>query len=570
MQKHAARNLHYDLRLELDGVLKSWAVPKDPSYDQSVKRAAFMTEDHPIEYATFEGVIPKDNYGAGAVIVWDSGTWIPLEDPHAGFEKGKLLFELRGHRMRGRWTLIKVKRGENEWLLIKERDALEGPGRDTYSHDSILTGRTLEQLRDGDDVAATIRRSIEALPAKRPAPAVDEIEIMLAESSTRPFDDDGWVFELKYDGYRIIAGVEDGDVTLLSRNGNDMTATFPEIAEAVRQLPYRRFVIDGEVVVHDDAGMPSFQRLQKRGRLGRAVDVRRAALDLPATLYVFDLLAFEDHDLRPLPLIERKRILRMLLPSTGTLRYSDHVAGTGVAFHAAAERLDLEGIIGKRATAQYRGGRSKDWVKFRIERTDDFVVIGLKASKSAGEDYGSLHIAQYVRRGEEAGSGQAGNVEGATLVFAGSVGTGLTPRHVKELLARVTRRSSPAAEGVGKGKGDLWVEPTEVVEVRYLEWTEAGQLRHPVFLRWREDKAAEECVRRVEAEAEAEAEAGSGSGSGSSQGSLSTAVARSTSMSTSTAGSRSSRVMRAERSVRFGSRTWTRCCGRTTATRRVI
>ncbi|HSJ32756.1 MAG TPA: DNA ligase D [Longimicrobiales bacterium] len=486
MQKHAARNLHYDLRLELDGVLKSWAVPKDPSYDQGVKRAAFMVEDHPVEYATFEGVIPKGNYGAGEVIVWDRGAWVPLEDPHVGLEKGKLLFELRGHRMRGRWTLVKVKRGENEWLLIKERDALEGKDRDTFSHDSILTGRTLEDLRRGRDRDTELRQRVAALDAPRRALAPSDIQVMLAETRREPFDDDGWVFELKYDGYRVVGGRSRNEITLLSRNGNDMARALPDITDALARLPFADFIVDGEVVVHDDAGLPSFQRLQKRARLTRAVDIRRAAAELPATLYVFDLLAFGGHDLRRLPLVQRKELLRELLPTTGTLRYSDHIVGRGRAFFELAESMQLEGIIGKRADGVYRSGRSHEWVKIRASKVDDFVVIGLKASKSTRGTFGSLHIAQY---------------DGARLVYAGSVGTGLTPKHMKEVIARVgeTRRERPAIEGLPKATEDRWVEPSVVVEVRYLERTDAGQLRHPVFLRLRDDKEAAECVMQSDA-----------------------------------------------------------------------
>ena len=481
MQKHAARNLHYDLRLELDGVLKSWAVPKDPSYDQGIKRAAFMVEDHPVEYATFEGVIPKGNYGAGEVIVWDRGVWAPLEDPHVGMEKGKLLFELRGHRMRGRWTLVKVKRGENEWLLIKERDALEGKDRDTFTQDSILTGRTLEDLRSGRDRDADLRQRVAELDAPHRTLAPSDVKVMLAETRREPFDDDGWVFELKYDGYRVVGGRSGDDVTLLSRNGNDMARALPDIADALARLPFTDFIVDGEVVVHDDAGLPSFQRLQKRARLTRAVDIRRAAAELPATLYVFDLLAFGGHDLRRLPLVQRKELLRELLPSMGTLRYSDHILGRGRAFFELAESMQLEGIIGKRADGVYRSGRSHEWVKIRASKVDDFAVIGLKASKSTRGTFGSLHIAQY---------------DGDRLVYAGSVGTGLTPKHMKEVIARVgeTSRGRPAIEGLPKATEDRWVEPAVVVEVRYLERTEAGQLRHPVFLRLRDDKEAAECV----------------------------------------------------------------------------
>jgi bifunctional non-homologous end joining protein LigD len=493
MQKHAARNLHYDLRLELDGVLKSWAVPKDPSYDQTVKRAAFHVEDHPVEYATFEGVIPKGNYGAGEVIVWDRGTWIPLEDPVAGLEKGKLLFELRGFRMRGRWTLVKVKRADNEWLLIKERDALEGPGRDTFTQDSILTGRTLEDMRAGIDPAARITALLDAANAPRRNVAADSVDIMLAETRTQPFDHKDWVFELKYDGYRILVERVGNDVRLLSRNGNDYTVSFPEIAEAVAALPYDRFVIDGEVVVHDEAGMPSFQRLQKRARLKRSPDVRRAASELPATLYVFDILAFGAHDLRPLPLLKRKEALRMLLPSIGVLRFSDHIAERGIEFFKLAESMRLEGIIGKKADAPYRAGRSKDWVKLRASLTDDFVVIGFKSSKSGRNAYGSLHVAQY---------------DGDRLIYAGSVGTGLTQKHIDQLATQLEGRyrDTPAADNVPPAKDDRWVEPHAVIEARYLEWTEAGQLRHPVFLRVRDDKPASECVRARQAGADEAAE----------------------------------------------------------------
>jgi bifunctional non-homologous end joining protein LigD len=505
MQKHAARNLHYDLRLELDGVLKSWAVPKDPSYDQAVKRAAFMVEDHPVEYATFEGVIPKGNYGAGEVIVWDRGVWVPLEDPHEGLEKGKLLFELRGHRMRGRWTLVRTKRGENEWLLIKERDALEGPDRDTFGHDSILTGRTLEDLRSGtrrEDVLRAAVLGLEPAPPRRALTAAD-VEPMLAETRREAFDDDGWVFELKYDGYRVIAG-RDESIVLLSRNGNDMARAFPEIVEAIGHLPFERFVLDGEIVVHDDAGLPSFQRLQKRARLRREPDVRRAVADLPASLYVFDLPGLLDRDLRPLPLLARKQLLRELLPSTGVLRYSDHIAGQGRAFHQLAESMQLEGIIAKRASAPYRSGRSGDWLKIRAQRTDDFVVVGLKASKSARGAYGSLHIAQYVQQ---------------TLTWAGSVGTGITTKHINEALRRAGPTTLPtsAAAGAPRSADDVWLEPRAVVEVRFLERTEAGQLRHPVFLRFRDDKPPAQCIAPADASPEpAGSQVVSGPGTGAS------------------------------------------------------
>ena len=481
MQKHHARNLHYDLRLELDGVLKSWAVPKDPSYDQSNKRAAFHVEDHPVEYAEFEGVIPKGNYGAGPVIVWDRGTWVPLEDPHAGLENGKLLFELKGHKLRGRWTLVKTKRGDNDWLLIKERDALQGREKDNYAHDSVLSGRTLEDVREGKHAGQRVLAQLARLDAPRRAVAVQSVEVMLAETKREAFDHPDWVFELKYDGYRLLAGRDDARISLVSRNGNDLTESFPEVADALLKLPYERLILDGEVVVHDDAGRPSFQRLQKRSRLRRAPDVRRAAQDLPASFYTFDLLAFGEYDLRPLPLLQRKALLRELIPSAGVLRYSDHIAERGVAFYNLAQSHNLEGIMGKRATSPYRGGRWKDWVKIRASLTDEFVIIGLKASSAAAGTYGSFYVAAY---------------DGGQLVYAGAVGTGVTPKHIEEVLSKGRRRDTPVVEGLPKTRNDLWLEPELVLEVRYLEWTDAGQLRHPVFLRMRDDKRPEECVRR--------------------------------------------------------------------------
>jgi bifunctional non-homologous end joining protein LigD len=480
MQKHNARRLHYDLRLELDGVLKSWAVPNGPSYDQAVKSLAVQTEDHPVEYAQFEGVIPKGNYGAGEMIVWDRGTLTWLEDPHAGFAKGKLLFELRGHKLRGKWTLVKIKKGEKEWLLIKERDALEGPNRAPLPDDSILSGRTIEDLAAGRSATDTIiARVRESGAPKRDVDAAD-VTLMLATSAARASSTAGWLYEMKYDGYRMLVERKGDDVRLLSRNGNELTASFPDIVSAVMALPHDDFIVDGEVVVQDAAGMPRFQLLQKRARVSSTREIPRYAALLPATLYAFDMIAFGGHDVRPLPLVERKELLRMLLPSTGTLRYSEHVADRGIDFFKAAEAMGLEGMVGKKADAPYRGGRSTDWVKVRAHRSGDFVIAGFKKS-STGRGFGSFHVAAH-RNGE--------------LMYAGSVGTGLTPAVIDEAWRACEAHVIPQAPCVGapKAKGDSWVEPTLVCAVRYLEWTEAGNLRHPVFLGLRTDKSPAECV----------------------------------------------------------------------------
>ncbi|HEX9383126.1 MAG TPA: DNA polymerase ligase N-terminal domain-containing protein, partial [Gemmatimonadaceae bacterium] len=264
VHKHAARNLHFDLRLEMDGVLRSWAVPKGPSYDQAEKRLAVKVEDHPLEYGDFEGVIPAGNYGAGGVIVWDRGEWVPLEPWREGMEKGKLLFELKGYKLHGRWTLVKIKKSERDWLLIKERDAyMTAPGEaDAFPEESVLSGLTVEEIKSGENPDAQI---IEALEAEEKAVRVrvdpKSVEAMHCETEDKAFTRDGWIFELKLDGYRLIASKSHGEALLLTRNGNDYTNVFPEVARAVKSLPFDDCIIDGEVVCLDAKGIPSFSRL---------------------------------------------------------------------------------------------------------------------------------------------------------------------------------------------------------------------------------------------------------------------------------------------------------------------
>src|SRR5687767_9095436 len=285
VHKHAARRLHYDLRLEMEGVLRSWAVPKGPSYDTHDKRLAVHVEDHPLEYGDFEGLIPEGNYGAGAVIVWDRGEWIPIEDPIEGLRKGKLLFDLKGYKLRGRWTLVKIKKSEKDWLFIKERDSWAKTDPEPIPEESVLSGLTVEELGAGHTPAGRIRAELDRLevPARRVDPA--KVEFMLAEPRDEAFAKAGWIFEPKLDGYRSLATLDGGGAALKSRNGNDLTASFPDVARAVRALPVPRAVIDGELVIPDAQGVPSFQALQKRARLSRAIDVRRAAAESPAVFY---------------------------------------------------------------------------------------------------------------------------------------------------------------------------------------------------------------------------------------------------------------------------------------------
>lgn len=488
VHQHAARRLHFDLRLEMEGVLKSWAVPKGPSANPADKRLAVHVEDHPIEYGDFEGIIPEGNYGAGAVIVWDRGRWTPLEDPAEGLKKGKLLFELAGYKLRGKWTLVKLKKGEKEWLLIKEKDGYVATNGDGYAPESVLSGLTVEELRDGRSRAAPIVKELKRLGAPARPVRPEDIELMLAETRERPFSKAGWLFELKLDGYRMLAARAHDEARLLTRTGRDATDTFPELARALRALPFEGLVLDGEVVVLDDAGRPSFQRLQNRGQLRNARDIKRAAVELPATLYLFDLLAFEGCDLRPLPLAQRKAILKKVLPRTGPLRFSEHFEKDGEALFHQVQQLGLEGIVAKKADSPYRAGRSAAWLKIRADRTDDFVVVGFTRPKGSRGGFGALHLAAY---------------ENGTLVYAGRVGSGFTAKQLQEVAAELerARRPGPPCAGGGGGvlpqdKGHTWVEPTLVVEVRYKEWTDEGLLRQPVFVRFRDDKRAEECVRQ--------------------------------------------------------------------------
>jgi len=546
VHKHAARRLHWDLRLELDGVLRSWAVPRGPSFDQKDKRLAVMVEDHPMEYANFEGLIPEGNYGAGAVVVWDRGEWTPVEDPHEGLRKGKLLFDLKGYKLRGRWTLVKIKKGEKEWLLIKERDAwLRKENGEDIPQESVLSGLTVEDLKAGHTPAGLIRAELEKLGAPRKPVDVTRVEPQLTEPREEAFTREGWIFELKLDGYRIVAARTADRPRLLSRNGTDYTGTFPEVARAVQALPVSSAVVDGEVVVLDREGKPSFALLQQRARLSRPLDIGRAAVESPATYFIFDLLGFEDFDLRPLPLLERKRLLRRLLPPLGALRYLEHFETQGNQLMEQVMTRGLEGIIGKKADAPYRAGRGPTWVKIRAEKSGDFVVVGFTPPKGSRDGFGALHLADWVD---------------GRLVYAGRAGSGFSEKLLRELLPRLQEKArdtppcgAPVADGrtggpaegskedgpepdgrkggkaghspkAAKGgtrtkaarrsasppvrpsawvdslpdmKGTTWVEPELVAEVKFTEWTPDGVLRHPVFVRFRDDKSVKDVVRQV-------------------------------------------------------------------------
>lgn len=483
VHKHAARRLHWDLRLETSGVLRSWAVPHGPSPDPAEKRFAAEVEDHPAGYADFEGVIPAGNYGAGAMIVWDRGRWVPLEDPVGGYEKGKLLFELHGYKLRGVWSLVRMKGKPREWLLIKHADAHARPVPAGFPEESVLSGLTVEELREGPRRAADLRAALAAAGAPRRRVDLARLSPMLAEAADAPFSASGWLFEPKCDGYRLLAGREGGAATLRTRGGLDVTATFPEVAAAVRALPVEGLLLDGELVVLDAEGRPSFPRLQGRAQLKRSSDVARASLSRPASYWVFDLLAAEGNDARGLPLAVRKELLRGILPRAGPVRYLDHVEESGEALFEEVVRRGLEGVVAKRADSPYRAGRSPAWKKVRRERTGDFAVVGTTAPRGTRAGLGALHLAAFGGTRE--------------LVYAGSVGSGFTLRQLEAVARDLSRdrRATPACAGpVPREEGTTWVEPRRVAEVRFKERTPDGLLRHPVFVRFRDDKSPADCV----------------------------------------------------------------------------
>ena len=490
VQQHAASHLHFDLRLEVDGVLKSWAVPKGPSSSQADKRFAVQTEDHPLDYATFEGEIPTGSYGAGHVIVWDRGRYTRLEDTAKDFDQaqqvGKLLFELHGHKLRGRWTLIKLKKGQTskEWLLIKERDAWETPANtltEAALQSSVVSGLSLPQMKSPTRKVGALTRKVQAhnkgkVTTEHPAP----FKPMLATAG-QAFNRTGWIWELKYDGYRALAHKQKGLVQLKSRNGVDLSNRFPEIVEVLARIPFDNFVLDGEVVVNNPSGRPDFGMMQQRARSLPPHQVAAATVLQPATYYCFDLLQVSAIDIRHHPLKQRKAWLNKLLPTHSHCVFSEHVANQGKDTFATARELGIEGVVGKKLAAPYCSGRSADWIKVRASRHDEFVIVGWSAARGNPKDIGSIALAEY----------QDGN-----LRYVGHAGSGLSDAlrtSLAKKLARTARKTSPVQDA-GTSRVTHWVRPSLVVEVAFTEYTKEGRLRHPVIQRLREDKSPTECT----------------------------------------------------------------------------
>ena len=494
VQKHAARRLHYDLRLEMDGVLKSWAVLKGPSAHPEEKRLAVRVEDHPIEYGDFEGLIPPGNYGAGSVIVWDRGWYRsakPLE-PLEQLARGKLEVEIFGHKMRGRWTVARMSGKDREWLLLKKADGAAAPPgapelTDRYPQ-SVISGFTVEEMADASGRLAAARARLDALGAPRGDVNPRDQAFALATLVERPFSDPAWLFEIKYDGVRVLAARRRERVTLYGRSGRDTTSRYPEVVRALRALPLDSFVIDGEIVALDEAGRPSFQRLQPRMALTDPREIAMAAQRQPVVGVFFDCLMLDDRDLRRLPLVDRKECLRLLVPPLGAVRYGDHVAGEGAAFFDAASEQRLEGIVAKRARGLYIGGRTRDWIKIKCQRRQEFVVGGYTDPQGSRGHFGALHLGVYD-----------GPIDAPRLAYVSKVGTGFDAaglRAIGERLRPLARATPPFETGaIPTGRGHHWVEPRLVAEVRFTDWTDEGGLRHPAFIGLREDKKPEECRR---------------------------------------------------------------------------
>jgi bifunctional non-homologous end joining protein LigD len=504
IQKHAASHLHYDFRLELNGVLLSWAVPKGPSLDPADKRLAMHVEDHPLEYGEFEGVIPPRQYGSGTVLLWDRGHWKPVGDAEAGYRQGKLKFELHGEKLHGGWMLVKSHGGkyggDKSWLLIKERDDYARSGADAHivdtEPDSVASGRSLDDIKaDPDRVwhsnksvaenvrSGRVRKKNVALdpgttPGARKAKQPETMDAQLALLVDAAPDGAQWLHEIKFDGYRMLCRVAEGRCRIQSRNGKDWTAAFASVADAVARLPVDTAWIDGEIVVNDARGRSSFQALQ---------NVLSAEAGGKPLFYAFDLPYLNGFDLRESPLVARKALLRSIIGDGPVIRYSDHVEGDGPAFFAQACRLGLEGIISKRADSPYQAVRGRSWQKIKCALRQEFVIGGYTDPQGARSGFGALLLGVY---------------DGNALRYCGKVGTGFDDALLSSLTAKLRRLATDAPPFANpptgaEGRRAHWVKPELVGEVSFTEWTRDSTLRHPSFQGLREDKPARSVVREA-------------------------------------------------------------------------
>ncbi len=508
VQKHAARRLHYDVRLEAGGVLKSWAVPKGPSYDTSEKRLAVEVEDHPVDYGDFEGISPEKQYGAGTVMVWDRGTWEPEGDWKEGLERGKLKFRLHGKKLKGLWTLVRTSRPDEEkrnWLLIKDHDEeqkkKQGYDLTTAEPLSVKTGRTMEEIRSdkksdqwissepgGDGDFEEEAASLTLGGKKTPFPEIFAPQMTTLVSS--PPEGEQWLYEVKFDGYRLLAMINKGRVDLMTRRGQNWTEKFGTIAQEFARLPVGSAIIDGEVVIQNPDGTTDFQKLQNYLReKGQGM----------LLYYAFDLPFFDGRDLTALPLSDRKKLLRDLIVAykdrIPSVLYSDHVSGNGGRIFEAACNHAVEGIVAKRADSPYVPGRTRYWLKIKCIKRQEFVIGGYTEPKGSRSYFGSLLLGYYNDRGE--------------LIYCGNVGTGFDYRSIKyvfEILEPLRQDHSPFALPIEDHlrRQAFWTAPKVVAEVEFSSRTDAGLLRHPSFIGIREDKEPKEI--RLEREVQPPAE----------------------------------------------------------------
>jgi len=511
IQKHAASRLHYDLRLELDGVMKSWAVPKGPSLDPTQRRLAVEVEDHPMEYNTFEGTIPAGEYGGGTVMLWDRGTYEPddgsVDSVRRGYERGDIKIMFHGDRLRGSFALVRMaSRGEGkpQWLLIKHRDTDAVPGWDASEHDtSVTTGRTMDEIRDGKSKVWHSNRSgnresgignrvKSAVKSDSRFPIPDSrITPMLATIGTTIPTGAGWTFEPKYDGVRVLAFAAGASVRLITRNGKDKSHQFPEVTAGVRALALRRkrpFVLDGEIVAFSGDAPARFQALQSRMHLQGERDIAGQVKSTPSALIAFDLLVDGDSVLLDQPWnVRRKRLERFIgARAPKGLRLGDSAPGDGEKLLARARRDDWEGIIAKRVDSTYQpGARSRDWLKLKVEFRQEFVVGGYTEPRNTREHLGAILL---------------GYFDGDDLVYVGHTGGGFTRESLAAMakrLARLERKSSPFSTPVRTNEKAHWVRPEVVVEVKFNEWTADSRLRQPIFLGVRDDKDPREVTREA-------------------------------------------------------------------------
>ena len=583
VQRHDASRLHYDFRLEMEGVLKSWAVPKGPSLDPADKRLAMQVEDHPVSYFDFEGTIPEGNYGGGTVMVWDAGTWVPLspmpvngeyvpgteKEALAMLAKGDLKFRLKGKRLNGDFALVHIKARRagskgNEWLLIKKKDDHVVAGFDIDAYDkSVLTDRTMAEIA-GDKGSAEWKSSrpasrgkvkaawladaiaradakkkaltaedaegaeknphfsknarsgapaskvaaskdaasksknkrssansassaVEALPGAEEKPMPTVIHPMLATPVARAFDDSDWLFEIKWDGYRAVAFIDDGRVRLVSRNQNDLTAQFSELGRLPQFVRAQRAILDGEIVALDDEGRPSFSLMQQRTGFhpGKHRLARREGV--PVIYYAFDLLYLDGLDLRRVALEQRKQLLQERIKVGGVIQFSDHYAEKGLALFEAAKERGLEGIVAKKRSSTYEERRSRDWLKIKITQRQECVIGGYTDPEGSREYFGALVLGLYDRQ--------------KRLIHVGQVGTGFDEKMLKEIFGRLQplkTKQNPFYGEIGGLRKVQFVRPELVAEIKFAEWTHESEeggmkLRAPVFMGLRADKSAEEC-----------------------------------------------------------------------------